>query len=174
MHAVYLGSMPKYVYLLRHAQSAERQGSQPDELRELTTHGSWQAEQIGIFLRNNKKNPDIICSSPAIRAHQTALNVVKQIDYDTGKIELVESIYNLTVDAFFDLIASIDNILSHLMIVGHNPMISYIADFLINGKTGNMSPATLAIIEFDTTTWQEVSQGVGTLVSFVSPEHIND
>jgi phosphohistidine phosphatase len=63
--------MPRYLYLLRHAQSAEKQHGQTDRDRNLTHLGMKQALLVAQFLKEEKTLPEIIMSSVAERAKET-------------------------------------------------------------------------------------------------------
>jgi phosphohistidine phosphatase len=55
--------------IVRHAEAAP--GS-PDELRTLTPDGREQARELGRRLRDEGVRPDVILSSPLLRARETA------------------------------------------------------------------------------------------------------
>ncbi|HVR13641.1 MAG TPA: histidine phosphatase family protein, partial [Gaiellaceae bacterium] len=57
------------VYLVRHA---EAEPGEPDELRTLTPHGRWQAKELGERLARRGIRPEVVLSSPLLRARQTA------------------------------------------------------------------------------------------------------
>jgi phosphohistidine phosphatase len=57
------------VYLVRHA---EAKPGEPDELRALTAHGRWQAKELSERLARRDIRPEVVVSSPLLRARQTA------------------------------------------------------------------------------------------------------
>jgi phosphohistidine phosphatase len=57
------------VFLVRHA---EANPGEPDELRRLTTHGRWQAKDLGKRFARRGIAVDAIVSSPLARARETA------------------------------------------------------------------------------------------------------
>jgi phosphohistidine phosphatase len=57
------------VYLVRHA---EAEPGEPDELRTLTPHGRWQAKELGQRFARRGIRPEVVLSSPLLRARQTA------------------------------------------------------------------------------------------------------
>ena len=61
------------VHLLRHAHAGDAFAwSGADELRPLTRKGRRQSERLGAFLEAHAVRPDVIVSSPLVRAQQTA------------------------------------------------------------------------------------------------------
>src|SRR5881394_472535 len=65
------GSVGRHVklVLIRHAEAAP---GDPDELRALTPEGHEQARRLGERLRAGGIVPDVVLSSPLLRARQTA------------------------------------------------------------------------------------------------------
>ena len=64
------------VLLLRHA-TAEPHGGQPDAARALVEKGWKQAHKAGTFCREHGLVPDLVLSSPLVRARQTAEEFVR-------------------------------------------------------------------------------------------------
>lgn len=55
--------------LVRHAEAAP---GEPDDLRTLTSHGRWQAKELGQRFAKHGIHPNAVLSSPLLRARQTA------------------------------------------------------------------------------------------------------
>jgi len=68
------------VYFLRHAEAEPDHGS--DFERVLTAKGLEQAAKVGKFLLRVGIAPDLIITSPVVRARQTAGIVAKALDVD--------------------------------------------------------------------------------------------
>ena len=65
------------LYLVRHAEAAP---GEPDELRALTPHGREQARELGALLAADSVRPQIVLTSPLLRARETdtALGAVQR------------------------------------------------------------------------------------------------
>ena len=72
------------VYFLRHADAEPDAGRDFD--RKLTTKGLGQAEKAGRFLHRHGLIPDLLVTSPVVRARQTAKIVARHL----GDADLVE------------------------------------------------------------------------------------
>ncbi|HEU5289720.1 MAG TPA: histidine phosphatase family protein [Cyclobacteriaceae bacterium] len=166
--------MSRFLYLMRHAQSADKHLSQADKERELTPKGLNDAILIGAHLFRQKINFDIVVSSTAIRAKHTAELVVDASRMMPDKIQLEEELFTASVRTFLSLVNHLDDAFSHVMCVGHNPVISYLAEYLTKAEIGDMPPAGLVIIKFNTQHWKEISQGSGELINFLTPENLID
>src|SRR6516164_9424585 len=66
------------LYLLRHAEAED--GPTHDEQRALTNKGQKQARNVGKFCRDHSIIPEIILSSPLLRAEQTARILAQEVD----------------------------------------------------------------------------------------------
>lgn len=164
--------MPRFLYLMRHAQSAEKQPGQADKDRELTPQGMRDAQQAGRYLIQEKINLDLVISSTAVRARQTTENISRVFDLNVDQIQFEEVLYAASVPALLGLITQMDEQYTHVLYVGHNPIISYLAEYLTKAAIGDMPPAAIAMIKFDATHWEEVNQGSGELIALVTPENI--
>lgn len=155
---------------MRHAQSAEKQTGQSDKERELTPLGLRQSMQIGNFLHKNSFSPDIILSSTAIRAQQTASHILDSLKLMPEIIKYEEELYSASVRTFFHLISQLDTELTNVLIIAHNPTISYLAEYLTKSEIGDMPPAALAMIQFNLTNWNNLAEGSGRLLQLITPE----
>ena len=166
--------MSRFLYLMRHAQSADKHLNQADKERELTPTGLHDAILVGAYLYRQKINFDVVVSSTAIRAKHTAELVIDAAKLMPDKIQLEEELFTASVRTFLALVNELDDSLTHVMCVGHNPVISYLAEYLTKAEIGDMPPAGLAIIQFNVQHWKEISQGSGSLVNFLTPENLRD
>jgi phosphohistidine phosphatase len=62
------------LYLVRHA---EAESGEPDELRTLSAHGREQAREVGERFAADGVRPDVVLSSPLLRARETAEAIAK-------------------------------------------------------------------------------------------------
>jgi phosphohistidine phosphatase len=164
--------MAKHLFLYRHAEAAQSHSSDGDRDRELTSKGISQSHKMGAYLLANHLNVTNIFSSPALRAHQTAAITAEAMKINSGEIVMEEELYTATTRTFFEFISRFDSMVNSVMCVGHNPTITYLAEYFTKESIGDMSPAGIAIIKFDITSWNEVTQGNGHLVKYISPELI--
>jgi phosphohistidine phosphatase len=95
---------------------------------------------------------------------------VECLSADQPKILEHEELYEASTRTFLDLITKLDDSQNHVMCVGHNPVISYLAEYLTKSEIGDMFPAGLVIIKFKLNSWRDVEQGVGQLENYIYPE----
>lgn len=161
--------MPKTLYLLRHAQSVERQAGQSDMDRELTPLGTKETFQIGAFLHREKIQPEVIYCSSAVRAHMTAQLISDTIKLDVERIIPDEELSQASVRTFFGFVSDLDNAYDNVMCVGHNPVISYLAEYLTDAEVGVLPTAGLVAIKLAVDSWQNVEKGCGEVILKITP-----
>jgi phosphohistidine phosphatase len=163
--------MSRILYLLRHAQSADKQPGSSDKSRDLTAKGVRDAVQIGNYLFQHKYFPEQIISSTAARAHQTAELVTDAMKFSSS-VTLEDELYTASVRSFFAIITGIDDHVQSVMCIGHNPTISYLAEYLTKAEIGDLPPAGLVIIRFSTR-WKEIMEGCGEFVGVTTPKTLS-
>jgi phosphohistidine phosphatase len=62
------------LYLVRHAEAAP---GEPDELRALTSEGRRQARELGARLAAGEPTPELVLTSPLLRARETGNEVAR-------------------------------------------------------------------------------------------------
>ncbi len=165
--------MPRYLYLLRHAESQEKQIGQADKDRMLTQQGVRDVLLLGSHLRQQKVSIDVIFSSIAERAHTTAQLLADSLKIDPDKLVLEDELYDASVRTFLHFIQSIEDEYHHIVCVAHNPTISYLAEYLTKAEIGSMVPAGLSMIKINGASWKDVQEHSCELQDYVYPELLN-
>ncbi len=127
----------RQIIFLRHAQSAEKQIRQTDHERGLTPEGIKQATEVGLFLKKEKYNLDLIVASSALRTQTTAKLLAEKIGYH-GTVRSVDALYQATVIQLLEQLIDLD--MRSVLVVGHNPTISHAVTYL-TGHDVYFSPA---------------------------------
>lgn len=166
--------MSRYLYLLRHAESKEKQVGQNDQERVLTPRGMREAMLIGTYLHKEKTSFDAIICSTAERAKATAGLVVDGLKSDLSKVSYREELYEASTRTFFQFISELDDAHQRVMCISHNPVISYLAEYLTKEEIGDMAAGALVVIKFNISSWKEVASGNGELENHIYPEMLNN
>jgi len=121
------------LYLVRHAIADDTTSYEDDSLRPLTEKGREKMKKIVAALKDLGVQPDLIISSPYLRASQTASILAKGLKY---KEELLYSDFLVPMGEPNDMIGEINEKYSvdELMLVGHEPNISSLASLLLAGN----------------------------------------
>jgi phosphohistidine phosphatase len=120
------------LYLVRHAIAEDSAGYEDDSLRPLTEKGRERMKRIAAALMEIGVQPDLIVSSPYLRASQTASILAKALKY---REEILYSDSLVPMGKTDDMIGEINDKYSvdELMLVGHEPGLSTLASVLLAG-----------------------------------------
>jgi phosphohistidine phosphatase len=121
----------KQLILFRHAKSSWSDSSQPDIERPLSERGERDAPRMGGRLRARQARPELLLTSPAIRAARTAHLLARSMGYSRELIRSQESLYLATPDEILDVIAAQDNDVDCLLVIGHNPGLTELTNRLL-------------------------------------------
>lgn len=148
----------KTIYIVRHGKSSWEDEGLRDFDRPLTKRGCTNAQEMAKRLEIKKHFPDIIISSTANRALSTARIFADVLGIEDYKIYLTEELYLGSVDKIMDTIYGIDDSFSSVMIFGHNPGFTDLANQLSSLSIDNIPTAGLVIVSFDTDKWTGLSK----------------
>jgi phosphohistidine phosphatase SixA len=152
------------IYFLRHADAEADQGS--DFNRKLTSKGLAQAEKVAKFCVRNGLLPDVILSSPVVRARQTA-EILSQstgmtptlVDWLACGMEPRTLLQE--IKAFKDKI--------HIFLVGHEPDFSSSIAALIGHPDANAIMVKKSSLTAVDMAWIESGSGS---IQFSIPVHL--
>jgi phosphohistidine phosphatase len=118
------------LYIVRHAAAVDRTADIPEEQRYLTPEGRAFIRKTARTMVEKKVNPDLILTSPLIRAVQTADILAETLSYD-GPLHVADEL-----SPGFDMTA-LRNVLDtfpavqELVLVGHEPDLSGVISALL-------------------------------------------
>ncbi len=158
----------KTLYLVRHAEASEQNASTQDYDRPLTKHGEENIFQLGQRF-SRWPHPELIISSPAMRAKTTASILMTGIDFPASSIVFDEGIYEAELGKLLSVICGADNTVARLMLVGHNPALTQLVHALGVSAITHMPTCSMAILRFPSDTWNDLSQIRAELVEFDYP-----
>ena len=147
----------KTLFLVRHAKSSKDDPTLPDKKRPLNDRGRRDAPKMGERLAKRDVEPDLILSSPAVRALTTAQLFAEELDYKAKNIVVDDRLYASTADDLLEVIHELDDAHKRVMVFGHNPEMSDLAHRL-SDKIGDMPTCAVAEFEFDSKSWTAVGR----------------
>lgn len=163
---------PRSLYLMRHADSETVEDIDQDIHRSLTEEGKINASEMGKRLKERGVKPNLIYTSPAKRAKQTAEIIAKELGYAKSRIREHTLIYEATSRILLEVINSVEEEPENFMVIGHNPAVSRIVKHLTNEESiENIPPTGVVSITFDITRWSHVSMGNGHYDWYDSPQN---
>lgn len=160
----------KRLYLVRHAKSSWKNPELDDFDRPLNKRGKRDAPLMGQRLREANVRPDLIISSPAKRARKTAKIIAAQIEYPGKKIQWTESLYAAGTLTLLQILHKIEDSVEQLMLVGHNPGLTLLAELLTSEAVDNIPTSGAFALDLDIESWSQTGEGSGIPVFFDYPK----
>jgi phosphohistidine phosphatase len=146
----------KTLLLLRHAKSSWNQPELNDIDRPLNKRGKKEAPKVGRYLKANNLVPDLILSSTARRAQDTAQVVAEESGFDKA-IELYQDLYMSEPNCYLDILQRLPDSANRVLVVGHNPDLDELLT-LLTDVTQHMTTAALAQIDLPISSWTELNE----------------
>ncbi|MEM9216069.1 MAG: histidine phosphatase family protein [Cyanobacteria bacterium P01_F01_bin.150] len=160
----------KYLFLLRHAKSSWSDSTLADRDRPLNKRGQRDAPKTAKRLASQSIKPDLILSSPALRALTTAQIMATALGFSSSDIRLEEGIYEASTAQLLKIIQELDNSFSRIMLVGHNPGFTNLLNQIDDVRVDNVPTCGLAMLSFDIDNWCAAEISQATLISFDYPK----
>ncbi|MBI4006626.1 MAG: phosphohistidine phosphatase SixA [Gammaproteobacteria bacterium] len=141
--------------IMRHAKSDWSSDAAADFERPLSKRGCRNASQMGAWLEEQNVVPDRIVCSPATRTKMTAQIVCNQLGKKAPGITWDDRIYEAGIEDLLDVISEHGRYANCLLLIGHNPGLDALLNFLSkekpqpddNGKL--MTTAAIAVLNYD-------------------------
>lgn len=154
----------KKLVLIRHAEAEPETNSDFD--RKLTDAGKQDAAKMAAILFNNTAAPEIIISSTAARALETAHIFAATFGLDEVKMEL--KIYEATAETLLQIINLLDDNYDVVHLVGHNPGVSNLLHKL-TAEITTMPTSSWVEVEVEANNWAEISADSGIILQYQFP-----
>ncbi len=165
--------MQRALYIMRHAQAEEAHGDLHDKDRELTAKGQQEALIMGSQLARQGFMPEYIYTSVANRTKHTAGLVSDVLKVASGNVIEEEELYNSSIRSYLSFINQIDASVRTVLLIGHNPTVSYLAEYLSKAEIGSMPTAGLCILQITVPSWKDIGKDSATLLDFIYPEQFS-
>ena len=155
---------------MRHAKSSWKDSGLDDRERPLNKRGERDAPEMGARLAKRTGRPDLIVSSPAVRALTTAWIIAKKLGFARKDIVVKERLYGANLHDLLDVIGDTDESAATLMLFGHNPGLTELANHLGPRPIPNLPTCGVLDLKFETDTWVAVAYARGDEVLFEFPK----
>jgi len=146
----------KTFVICRHAK-ADYPANTPDTERPLKERGHRDAARLGGLLCAHDFLPDVMLSSPALRARATAEIVSEEVAFK-GRVHIKDEIYYGGAVEVVSLIQGLPDTAESAMIFGHNPTVSEVVRLYIQAQNFyDMPTSAMACFESRAASWAQVS-----------------
>lgn len=148
----------KHLILVRHAKSSWKDSELEDHERPLGKRGEHDAPFMAKVFRDKKMDVDLMVSSTAVRALDTAREFARKLDIKKAKILRVSELYLADPEDIIDYIRGLDDEYKSVMLFGHNPGFTIVANLLGNEHIDNLPTCGMVAIDFTVHAWKEVAK----------------
>lgn len=155
----------KSLTLFRHAKTRRESLTGRDIDRQLAERGEADAARMGDEIRDLGLDYDLLLSSPAVRASETANLAGLNPRYD-------ERIYDASMGELLAIVQQADDEVDRLLMIGHNPGFERLASLLL-GDHVDMPTGSLLEIELPVDRWPDAGEDKGRLVRFLKPKELD-
>lgn len=145
----------KCLLLMRHAKSSWKHPGLADHDRPLNRRGQRDAPRMGRLIGQEGLVPDLILTSTARRALDTARAVRDQLPAPCP-LEERSDLYHASPRTILDTAASAPDDIRTLLIVGHNPGMEQVVE-AVGAQPQRMPTGALALIH--TASWEALGSG---------------
>jgi phosphohistidine phosphatase len=181
----------KTLCLLRHAKSSWKYPELEDFERPLNRRGRKDAPLMGKILKDRLKfNFDLIVSSPASRATVTT-RIIADVLHQPGdqisfsnllyaastqgdQISFSNLLYATSTQTLITFIKNIEDRVERLLLVGHNPELTSLANILTDYHVSNIPTCGLFGMELKISSWSKISEKCGKFLFFEYPKKYYD
>ena len=163
----------KTLLLTRHAKTEQLgyMSSKSDFDRALITRGIHDAKFVAQDILQRHSKPDLLITSKAKRAKQTA-HIIADI-FDIEKVAVVQEQFlydGYTTSELIDYLSQYQDNYDSIMIVGHNPEIAMTAITLTDSSYLHFPTTGTMAISFEVDNWEDIRAREGKIEWFISPK----
>ncbi|WP_375578426.1 histidine phosphatase family protein [Marivirga tractuosa] len=159
----------KQLILLRHAKSSWDFPHLNDYDRPLNDRGKRDAPKMAQWLSSQAINADLIISSGAERAKNTAIAFQALLNIP---LEIDDQLYHAGRSKLLNFIKQTDNSVNSLILVSHNPGLNDLADYLLSGFPDNIPTTGIVSLKLNIQKWSEASPKNASLDFFQYPKNL--
>lgn len=161
----------KTLYILRHAKSSWKFDELSDHDRPLNKRGRHDAPLMGQEMAARGVNPQMVISSPAVRALSTATLVAKELGYEPDDIVVETRVYGAAKEDLLEVVQSTPAEVDELLLIGHNEAISEMANMLSQEPIASLPTAGVVALRFDCESWYDISKENVTMLFYDFPKN---
>ncbi len=164
----------KTIFLLRHAKSSWKDARLSDIDRPLNKRGKEAAPEMAGYMLKAGILPQLIISSPAKRAFNTASIIAPAIGYEEQNIKIEMNLYGANTGEIHQIIQQLENGLDKVMLVGHNPGFTQMLSFYTDEELDNLPTCGLLQIDFNVSDWKSIQPKSGIFKLKLRPKKDKD
>lgn len=147
----------KKLIIIRHGKSSWEYDDIFDIDRPLKQRGIKNGYQMAQRLKDANLLPDLLYTSPAARALHTSIIFCRHLNVPFEHLKVVEDFYHLDADGIINYVKNTPNSADTLMIFGHNPVFTELADGFTKQAIDNVPTTGVVLLSFNINQWNDIS-----------------
>ena len=140
--------------------------------RTLNDRGQRDARLMAQWLLKQPYSVQQIVSSSARRALATTQQFASVLEMRPENIQVEGSIYEAGVATLRRVVEQFDDALSVVVLVGHNPGVSVLAECLTGESVGSLPTCGICEIRLPLDSWMEITAETGSLGVVMTPKQL--
>lgn len=161
----------KRLTLIRHAKSSWGDKNYNDFDRPLKEQGRKDAESIAINVLKEFTAPDAIFVSKAVRTTETVKILLENLSFPKEILHFREDLYTFEWHNLLTFIRNIDNSLESVFLVGHNPALTELINYLsFEKKLLNLPTSGVCSLILEIDSWEEARPDCAQMLLYHYPK----
>jgi phosphohistidine phosphatase len=148
--------MERKLFIIRHAKSSWDHDGLDDIDRPLAQRGLKNAKEMAERLMAKKIVPDLLLTSPANRALNTALIMSKCWGVGPEHLQIHDLLYDARISDIEKVISVVPAEIRNLAIFGHNPSFTLYANHFLKLPLDNLPTAGVVILTLESKSWDGI------------------
>lgn len=153
----------KSITLVRHGKSSW-EFNVSDSLRPLKNRGIDDAKLVANQFIRVGELPEIIYSSPAVRAFSTCKIFLRIFNLSEDSVIVKDDLYDFGGESVINFIKRLSNNYNSVMLFGHNHAFTSIANIFGDKFIDNLPTSGLIKLNFDISYWKDLKKGTTELI----------
>lgn len=141
---------------MRHGKSSWEDAGQGDRHRPLLKKGIERSVKAAEKLKQTGIIPDLIFSSNAVRAHETAKIVADTAGIPQKNIHVFPEMYEAGPDTLLRTVFSAPDDADTIMLTGHNPGLTTLSNQFLSPAIHSLPTSGMVCLRFNTKYWNEI------------------
>ena len=157
----------KILYIIRHAKSDWDDASLHDSERPLSARGLRDAPMMAARFAQRGPHPDVIYSSPAVRAFTTCSFFCEALHVDLSRVHVEQELYFGSLPTIVNMLEAALHKHDRVAVFGHNPTSTVLANYWCSDFHHDIPTCAIVAIGFE----HEVGADTGRLLWYDFPKN---
>ncbi len=158
----------KKIYLIRSAKAEDFSQGISDFERSLRGKGLKEINTIGSYLALQDISPDLILSSCALRAQETAIELSQKIGFE-GRKYFFEELYSSSYEDILNIIMAQEDEDNSIFVVAHNPHLIELSNWFSDENIAKLPTMGVVSLSLEIDKWIELESKKAKVEFFIYP-----